>query len=145
HCLACLLRWQPENSEAGPLRYFIDKHGGRNYYASVLQQAIGEGMVIAEHEGAQRSTYRVLGLSRDIRLTFQPRADQEHFCVALASMVSKYLRELLMSEFNRFWLHHVPGLQPTAGYPGDAARFYEAIRPVAQRLGLADRAVWRQR
>ena len=28
----------------------------------------------------------------------QPRADVEHFCVALASMISKYVRELMMME-----------------------------------------------
>jgi len=61
-------------------------------------------------------------------LTFQPRADQSYFCVALASMVSKYLRELLMGEFNRFWQEHVPGLRPTAGYPTDAARRWERPR-----------------
>jgi ribonuclease HII len=145
HCLARLLAWHPEPDEAAPLRYIIDKHGGRNYYASMLQHAIGDGMVVAETEGAQCSTYRVLGLPREMRLTFQPRADQDHFCVALASMVSKYLREVLMSEFNRFWLQHVPGLKPTAGYPGDAARFYEAIRPAAKKLRIAQRALWRER
>jgi hypothetical protein len=145
HGLARLLTWQPEADDAGPWRYFIDKHGGRNFYASMLQQAIGDGMVVVEEEGAERSTYRVLGLERDLRLTFQPRADQEHFCVALASMVSKYLREVLMSEFNRFWLQHVPGLQPTAGYPGDAGRFYEEIRPTTERLGISDRALWRRK
>ena len=69
-------------------------------------------------------------------LTIQPRADTEHFCVALASMASKYLRELLMLEFNRFWQSHVADLKPTAGYPGDAARFHEAIRPAARHSGL---------
>ena len=52
---------------------------------------------------------------RDVFVTFQPRADSEHFCVALASMASKYLRELFMLEFNRFWQEKVPGLAPTAG------------------------------
>jgi ribonuclease HII len=145
HALARLLAWQPEPDVTVPLCYFIDKHGGRNFYASMLQQAIGDGMVVAETEGAQCSKYRVLGIERDLRLTFQPRADQEHFCVALASMVSKYLRELLMSEFNRFWLGKVPGLKPTAGYPGDAGRFYAAIRPVVQQMGISERALWRCR
>ncbi len=80
-----------------------------------------------------------------MRLIFEPRADHHHFCVALASMVSKYLRELLMLEFNRFWEQHVPGLKPTAGYPSDAARFFEAIRPVMQRLHIAEPMVWRQK
>ena len=86
-----------------------------------------------------------MGLTRDLRLTFQPRADSEHFCVALASMAAKYLRERLMEEFNRYWLAQVPGLKPTAGYPNDAVRFMEAIRPAAQKLGMAEDAIWRRR
>jgi hypothetical protein len=132
-------------SDGEPVAVFIDKHGGRNSYAATLQQAVPAGMVIAEEEGAERSTYRVAGLGREVRLTFEPRADAAHFGVALASMVSKYLRELLMLEFNRFWQGHVPGLKPTAGYPGDAGRFFEAIRPAALRLGVPEAALWRCR
>jgi hypothetical protein len=60
-------------------------------------------------------------------------------------MASKYLREVLMREFNHFWQEQVPGLKATAGYPGDAARFFDEIRPAAQRLGIAEAAVWRSR
>jgi hypothetical protein len=60
-------------------------------------------------------------------------------------MVSKYLRELFMGEFNAFWQRHVPGLKPTAGYPGDANRFFDAIRPKVSELGLSDSMVWRAR
>ena len=127
------------------LHFFIDKHGGRNSYAAMIQHALPEGVVLAEQEGSLRSTYRVVGLKRDVRLTFQPRADAEHFCVALASMTAKYLRERLMQEFNRFWLAQVPGLKPTAGYPNDAIRFMNAIRSAAQKLGIAEDAIWRKR
>ena len=60
-------------------------------------------------------------------------------------MVSKYLREVLMLEFNTFWQSHVPGLKATAGYPGDAARFFDEIRPLAQRLGIPEAALWRRK
>jgi ribonuclease HII len=111
----------------------------------MLQQAIPEGFVLAREEGMERSVYQVAGLGREIELTFQPRADRQYFCVALASMVSKYLRELLMLEFNRFWQAQVPGLRATAGYPGDALRFFQAIRPAVQRLGLKEEVIWRRR
>jgi hypothetical protein len=58
-------------------------------------------------------------------------------------MLSKYLREVLMLEFNRFWQSQVPGLKATAGYPGDAERFYTAIRSSAQRLQIAEHTLWR--
>jgi ribonuclease HII len=131
--------------DAEAVAFLIDKHGGRNTYAALLQQAVPDGMVLAVEERPERSVYRVAGLPAEVRLTFAPRADASHLCVALASMVSKYLRELFMSEFNGFWQRHVPGLKPTAGYPGDAARFWSAIRPAAERLGIAEAALWRRK
>jgi hypothetical protein len=128
-----------------PVHFLVDKHGGRNNYAALIQHALAEGMVVAHEESMERSRYSVLGLKRPIGLTFQPRADAEHFCVALASMVSKYLREILMREFNGFWQTHLPGLKPTAGYPGDAARFFDDIRPVLPRLGIAEETLWRRK
>jgi ribonuclease HII len=127
------------------LSVFVDKQGGRNTYAAQVQQALPGGMVLAVEERAERSTYRVHGLGRPMELLFEPRADGARLCVALASMVSKYLRELFMGEFNGFWQKHVPGLQPTAGYPGDAPRFLEAIRPAAASLQIPEGAIWRQR
>jgi ribonuclease HII len=127
------------------LAVFVDKQGGRNTYAAQVQQALPGGMVVAIEERAERSKYRVFGLGRDMTLTFEPRADSSRLCVALASMVSKYLRELFMGEFNRFWQKHVPGLLPTAGYPGDAPRFLEAIRPAAASLQVSEAAIWRER
>jgi ribonuclease HII len=125
--------------------FFVDKHGGRHAYAAQIQQALGRGAVVARQEGPARSAYDVRGLGRQVRLTFQPRAEAEHFCVALASMASKYLRELLMAEFNRFWQKHVPGLKATAGYPGDSSRFLAEVRDAAARLGLAGPALWRRK
>jgi ribonuclease HII len=145
HGLAELVRecWRLDADE--PLTFFIDKHGGRNTYAAMLQDAVPEGIVLAYHESAARSVYGVAGIKRAVRWTFQPRADAEHFSVALASMVSKYVREVLMAEFNRFWQEQVPGLKPTAGYPGDARRFHDAIRPAAERLGIPEAALWRRK
>lgn len=129
----------------GPLAVFVDKQGGRNSYAAQIQEALTEGLVVPEEERTQRSRYCIVGLPRSVRLTFQPRADQSYFCVALASMVSKYLRELFMVEFNGFWQEQVPGLKPTAGYPGDARRFFEAIQDRAATLKIPEGNIWRCR
>ena len=144
-CLAELLRCGRCVDGGEPLFFFIDKHGGRNKYAALVQHALPGGVPVTHKEDMARSEYSVAGLERDVRLTFEPRADASYFCVALASMVSKYLRELLMHEFNTFWQAKVPGLKATAGYPGDAARFWQAIRAAAARLGLAEGAVWRRK
>jgi hypothetical protein len=146
HALCELLRASHQLLPAGEsLCFFIDKHGGRNAYSAMIQHALADGFVVAGREGMAASVYRVHGLGRDVRLRFQPRADAEHFCVALASMTSKYLRERLMEEFNAFWRGHVPGLKATAGYPGDARRFFEAIRPAAERLGIVEGRLWRRK
>jgi ribonuclease HII len=143
--LVQLIRACLKATAAEPMHFFVDKLGGRNQYSVLLQEAFAQGFVLAEEEGARRSAYRVEGLDRPAHITFVPRADAEHFPVALASMLSKYVRELLMLEFNRFWQRHVPGLKATAGYPGDAGRYLEEIRPALQRLGLSERQVWRCR
>ncbi len=127
------------------LTFHIDKHGGRNAYAAQIQHALAADFVQPLQEGMSASVYRVLGVGREMRLTFQPRCDSAHFCTALASMVSKYLRERLMEEFNGFWLERTPGLKPTAGYPGDARRFFEAIRPAAEKMAVAETALWRRK
>lgn len=146
HALTQLLRWQRTALSAEEnVAIFIDKHGGRNRYAAMIQHALPDGVVLCEGESSQRSAYRVHGLEREMRLTFQPRADAEHFCVALASMTSKYLRELLMGEFNHFWREHIADLRATAGYPGDAARFLQAIRPAMAKLGLLEEMIWRRK
>jgi ribonuclease HII len=146
HTLRHLLRWQLDQlpGEDG-LSVFVDKHGGRNAYAAIIHRAFPGGAVRAGQESLALSTYEVHGLGREVRLTVQPRAEAAHFGVALASMTSKYLRELLMLEFNRFWTEHIADLRPTAGYPGDAARFFQAIRPVLVKLGIREDLVWRRK
>lgn len=135
-------------SQATPgerLEFLVDKHGGRNTYVALLQEAFPDDLVSVERESMACSSYRTRAGNRQIRLTFQPRADDSCFCVALASMLSKYLRELLMGQFNAYWRSHLPDLRPTAGYPADAARFYAAIRPLLPGLGLTEDAIWRKR
>ena len=127
------------------MEVFCDKHGGRNFYGPMLQSAFPDGWVVAERESADESRYRIEAIGRDVRVTIRPRADSGSVSVALASMVAKYLREVAMRQFNRFWGQHVPGLPPTAGYPVDAKRYYAAIRDAMGQLTIDDEQVWRSR
>ena len=126
-----------------PVLVLGDQLGGRRFYSAVLQAAFPDGWVVTEAETAGESRYRVDGLGRPTAVVFRPRADADGVSVALASMLAKYLRELCMGQFNRYWRGHVADLKPTAGYPGDAKRFLAAIRPAMDRLGTADDDVWR--
>jgi ribonuclease HII len=144
--LGKLLGWCLQTAQGtDSVHITVDKHGGRNNYAAMLQEVFPGAFVAVHEEGMNRSSYSLLGLEREVRLTFQPRADSGHLNVALASMTSKYLREMLMVEFNRFWQTRIDGLKPTAGYPGDASRFWDEIRPTVRSMGIAENALWRCR
>lgn len=123
----------------------VDKLGGRNYYAPLLNEAFPGSWVRVIREGPNRCDYEIDGLGRQVSVRFEPRADGSHLNVALASMAAKYLREVCMVQFNRYWLARVPGLKPTLGYPSDATRFYKAIRDVILADGVDEKCVWRAR
>jgi hypothetical protein len=121
-----------------------DKHGGRNFYGRLLQQQFPDTLIEVHGESTAESVYRWGGVDERIEARF--RAGGEDFMpAALASMTSKYLRELAMRAFNDFWCGRVPDLAPTAGYPLDARRFRDAIQETQVALGIADRIVWRNR
>jgi len=132
------------NLPPGPAVVFCDKHGGRNYYAALLQHVFPEELVCVRHESAELGIYELRYGGRKIEFRFQPKGER-HLPTALASMTAKYLRELAMRPFNAFWQRHIPDLKPTAGYYNDAQRFYTAIRPVRLRLKIAPHLVWRKR
>ncbi|HMP18459.1 MAG TPA: hypothetical protein PKD72_15645, partial [Gemmatales bacterium] len=67
------------------------------------------------------------------------------FPVALASMLSKYWRELFMQQFNGWFSKQQPGVAPTAGYPVDAARFWQEVLPTREPLQLRAADWWRER
>jgi len=117
-----------------------DKLGGRNRYDDLIAGIPGIEMVFRQEECSLISRYRV-GLSE---LRFQQKAEQ-HFPVAVASMVCKYAREVSMELFNRFWLQQIPGLKPTKGYPEDAKRFRQDVNKQRHELGISDDIFWRCR
>lgn len=126
-----------------PLRILCDKQGGRAFYAAPLQEAFPDGFVLSEVERPTESRYRIVGLDREVTVSFRPRADSDCVAVALASMVAKYLREVCMLQFNAFWTARVPGIVPTAGYPEDAKRFFAEIQPALTTLNWPIDAIWR--
>lgn len=127
---------------SGPLAVVCDKHGGRNRYRELLMQWFPDRVIEVYSEGRDESLYRFGPPERRVEFRFRAKGEA---CpaVALASMASKYLRELAMRALNAFWCSRVAGLAPTAGYPQDAARFKQAIAPLQRQLGIGDRLVWR--
>ena len=127
-----------------PTWIVCDKHGGRNRYGPLLQQRFPETLIEVRQESRARSVYRWRHDGQAVEAHFCARGDR-HLSVALASMVSKYFREVAMLAFNSFWRERLPKLRPTAGYPRDSRRFRRDIAQAQRELGLEDAVMWRER
>jgi hypothetical protein len=130
---------------AEALSVVVDRLGGRTDYAPLLTAAFPGGFVWRLGSGAEEQAYRVDGLAGPTVVRFRIKADRDCFSTALASMVSKYLRELHMRRFNAWWRELDPGLPATTGYHADAGPFLDAARPHRERLELADAMLIRSR
>jgi hypothetical protein len=123
---------------------YLDKHGGRNRYAALVQHHFADGWVQAGVESQRESRYHWEYRSARFEAVFRVGCE-EMLPTALASMTAKYHREVAMLAFNAFWAARVPGLRPTAGYFGDSRRFKAEIDAVQRELGIEDRMLWRRR
>jgi len=114
---------------------YIDRQGGRITYRRALLQAFEQYDLTVRQEDKQTSSYLLQG-SGNLRLQFLQGGEQRHMLIALASITSKYLRELFMRMYNTFWQAHLPNLKRTAGYWQDGQRFLAEIEPVITKLGI---------
>jgi hypothetical protein len=130
-------------TEETPASVVSDKHGGRHFYAGALSDAFPGTWVDRGPEGPELSQYTIRDAGRRLELSLRPRADAGDGLVALASIVSKAIRERWMDAFNAHWSSRIPGLKPTAGYPVDAARFRLAIEADCAARGLEPSVWWR--
>jgi len=133
------------NAPAGLVRIYVDRQGGRMRYLPYLQRTFeGVALKIID-EGEAVSAYSVSDGHRTAEIIFRTSCEDRYLPAALASMTSKYVRELFMALDNAFWLRHVPGLAPTAGYYSDGRRFFSEILPAARKLQIDERLVYRYR
>lgn len=124
-----------------------DRHGGRQFYADWLQNKLSAEKVLIRSETPAESSYSIIRPDKEgcLDIAFRVKADSSSKLVSLASMFSKYSRELMMIGFNRFWQNKLPWVKPTAGYPVDAKRFFGEINPVVSELGIEQKDIWRSR
>jgi hypothetical protein len=122
-----------------------DKHGGRHFYLPELTRSFPDAWIDRGPEGPELSRYMIRAGRRRLELSLVPRADAADGLVALASMVSKAVRELWMDAFNAYWRARVPGLHPTAGYHTDAHRFRREIETAVSAEHQLDLSVWWRR
>jgi len=127
-----LVQWGTQHAGDQDVHIFVDRLGGRVNYREVLMQAFPGRHLHVVEVGEGRSRYRLASQESDWLLEFVVHGDQRHLPVALASMLAKYVRELLMERFNAYWNERAPKLRPTAGYYSDAKRFLSDIAPLLE-------------
>ena len=133
-----------DRNEPHRVRIVCDKHGGRDYYLGVLQHFFPD--IWWQTQMESRSLSRYTGCLRNLCLTIEFQSKGEGYLpTALASIYAKFHREVAMKAFNAFWQKEVPGIRPTAGYPGDAIRFRQETERRRQELALPLESFWRMK
>ncbi len=117
-----------DNFAADGLHIIIDRQGGRVRYRRPLQQMFPDMQLKILKETPAISSYELLRNGKQMRLHFAVGADDRFLPVALASMLSKYLRQLLIENINRYFTGFHSELKPTAGYWKDGLRFIEDLK-----------------
>lgn len=136
---------------------FCDRQGGREHYGSLLRLMFEDWPleIVREEDGhAEYVLHQPRGTSDagdagppppPVQLIFREKGETHCMSVAVASMLSKYLREGLMRRFNAFWRRYLPEVQPTAGYYNDGLRFLQDIEVKRRELGITDELLIRAR
>jgi hypothetical protein len=143
-----LLRLMQRVADAYPdheIRFCVDKQGGRDHYGRMLLRGFETRRLRVIEESERHSAYELTDDRASWRIRFDEGGESLHLSTALASMVSKYLRELFMECFNDYWTKHAPTVKRTAGYYKDGLRFIKDIHPHVQSLGVDRRMLVRER
>jgi ribonuclease HII len=111
------------------------KVGGFDRYGPAFGPMNGRLHAVAQ-EGRARSEYVVPGLGR---IAFVRDADDKHLLVCMASLVGKWVRDLLMARIVRYHREGDPELPDASGYHDPVTtRFVEATRLARKKRALPD-------
>jgi hypothetical protein len=126
---AILMRRMWEEYAAEGVYLTVDRHGGRKFYAGLLDMAFPDAEIKILRETDDESAYSLSASGgRAMHMRFLVRAECADSAVALSSMWAKYVRELFMRLFNDYWVERAGGIKPTAGYWVDGERFLADLR-----------------
>jgi ribonuclease HII len=117
-----------DNFAGDDLQIIIDRQGGRIRYRKSLLRMFADMELRILCEGPKLSSYELKADGKRMRLHFVVGADNRFLPVSLASMVSKYIRELLVRNINHYFVGFNADLRPTAGYWKDGLRFIEELK-----------------
>jgi ribonuclease HII len=120
---------------AGELEAVCGKVGGFARYSDAFGPLAGRLHAIIE-EGAKRSAYSFPGLGT---IAFVRDADQSHLLVAMASMVGKWIREIMMTRIVRHYGYAEEAAALASGYHDPVTdRFVDATALVRQKRKVPD-------
>ncbi|MCK4291732.1 MAG: hypothetical protein KAY65_00940 [Planctomycetes bacterium] len=125
-----------DNFGGDELQIMVDRQGGRVRYRKVLQRMFEDTELTILRESPAVSSYELRAGGKRMRLHFVVGADERFLPVSLASMVSKYLRELLVGSINRYFAGFGADLKPTAGYWKDGLRFIQDLQTNLPRVRI---------
>ncbi len=156
--IACALRLN-EGIDRGLSRFHVDLHsmerlvleareregadviatcgkvGGFDRYPAAFGPMNGRLHAVAS-EGRARSEYAIPGVGR---VAFVRDADDKHLLVSMASLVGKWVRDLLMARVVRYHRASHPDLPDASGYHDPVtSRFIEATRLTRSKRALPD-------
>jgi hypothetical protein len=118
------------------------KVGGFGRYSSAFGPLGGRLHAILE-EKRSRSAYHFPGIGE---IAFVQDSDASDLCVAMASMVGKYVREALMARVVRFYQGAIPSLPDASGYHDPVTNaFTEATIKLRRKREIPDSCFERRR
>ncbi len=122
--LACVLNliaaaWTSQE----PHRCWVDRLGGRRYYAEALTGRFPDDRLTTLREAPEVAAYRLQRADGCLDIGFHVGGESVSPLVAMASCIAKYSRELSLRLLNAWGATQAPGIAPTAGYPLDAKRW----------------------
>ena len=131
------------------LAVVCDRQGGRTRYGRSLAGEFPEAQIETFVEQKEISTYEltipeVEGCPR-MFIAFMEKGENTQLPIALASMGAKYLRELMMHQFNQWFHTYDADIKPTAGYYQDGKRWLQDTIEVRRKIGVPDERIVRKR
>jgi ribonuclease HII len=123
----------------------VDKLGGRERYDDLLEDVLGDAQPDRAKMGKDVSVYEYSRSGGRVRVLFIKSGEEKALPVALASMFSKYVRELFLIQLNEWFCERLPGLKPTAGYHKDGWRFVNETKSYREENGIQEKLLVRSR
>lgn len=105
-------------------------------YREPLSLCFPDATIAVLGETERVSRYRLERQGSFLTVSFEAESEGEHLPTALASMIAKYSRELLMRRLNAWFGRHAGAVRPTAGYVQDGRRWLSEMEDVIDRLGI---------